>query len=554
MTTTYMSLDLPTVSVTLGPAWATKINTAITTIDSHNHAPGFGALIPATGLALSADVSFNYSGSTTGNNATGLRTTRFVSQSAKPANSADKQCLYVRDAQGNLYFIDGGGNDVKITSGGSLNSAALTNNSYTHTLISIDTTILSSDPYVVYYVDTTAAQVNITLPLSAAMDGKFLKVKHVKGTNPVRILPGVGDQFDNGLAAGSVWIYPGYGAVTFYADGVTYWYTELDGHALNGAITSTNVYTGNSLVVGNIPIASSTTKFTYGPLDLTGGGTGSSNYYTGRLPSANMFQATAGVEGIVKLAGDLGGDGTASTTPRVGTITGIGGVLSLAATAAHIHWADGTASPELGIANAAAGAGANLIIHAQKAGTIASAGGRVTIQSGSDQTASESNSRGIRFSVGTLDKFDITSPGSGTAKLGVTPLTGAGSATVAALFAGQDGSGGGNNGGNVTIQGGASGGGAGVAGTTFVGIGNGSLQGSPLTSTRNAVGLCTGSQLTTTNVPQGDGVIFIANAATPPDPGGAGGKPVGGGMLFVSAGALYWKGPTTAIPALIAAA
>ena len=45
MATTYMNLTLPTVGTTVGPTWASLLNTAITSIDSHDHSSGKGATI-----------------------------------------------------------------------------------------------------------------------------------------------------------------------------------------------------------------------------------------------------------------------------------------------------------------------------------------------------------------------------------------------------------------------------------------------------------------------------------------------------------------------------
>jgi hypothetical protein len=67
------------------------------------------------------------------------------------------------------------------------------------------------------------------------------------------------------------------------------------------------------------------------------------------------------------------------------------------------------------------------------------------------------------------------------------------------------------------------------------------------------VALCYNSIVGTTQVPQGDGVIFIGNCNTPPT-SGAGGNTTGGGLLFCNAGALYWHSTTTGSNQLIAPA
>lgn len=58
-----MGLLLPTVSVTPGPTYATMNNTAFTTIDSHTHAPGFGAPVLTPYLATVTKTA-NYTATT----------------------------------------------------------------------------------------------------------------------------------------------------------------------------------------------------------------------------------------------------------------------------------------------------------------------------------------------------------------------------------------------------------------------------------------------------------------------------------------------------------
>ncbi len=110
--TANMNLALPIVSQTLGPAWATQLNTALTQIDSHNHTSGQGVQVPSAGVNINADLTF------AGFNATSLRTTRFADQGGVLTNPADVGCLYL--ASGNLYFNSGAGAAVQITAGSGL--------------------------------------------------------------------------------------------------------------------------------------------------------------------------------------------------------------------------------------------------------------------------------------------------------------------------------------------------------------------------------------------------------------------------------------------------
>ena len=74
--TTYMDLNLPTVSSTPGPTWATMLNNAFTTVDSHNHTSGKGVPIPSAGLGIDDSVEFN------NNSATEVKSIRFQTQGA----------------------------------------------------------------------------------------------------------------------------------------------------------------------------------------------------------------------------------------------------------------------------------------------------------------------------------------------------------------------------------------------------------------------------------------------------------------------------------------
>lgn len=112
MSTTYMSLVLPTVSSTIGPLWASELNSALTVIDAHNHAAGMGQQISPSGLDISSDLSFQ------SNNATLLRSVRLAPQAAALAVGTDLRCIYA--IAGDLYYNNASGTSVQITSGGSV--------------------------------------------------------------------------------------------------------------------------------------------------------------------------------------------------------------------------------------------------------------------------------------------------------------------------------------------------------------------------------------------------------------------------------------------------
>lgn len=117
MSTPYMGLTLPVVSSTPGPLYASENNQAFLVVDAHDHAPGNGLPIPSSGINLNADLPFNT------NNATLLRSTRYVSQVSPLSLPADLTCIYV--SGGNLYYNNQIGQQVQITAGAALNATSI---------------------------------------------------------------------------------------------------------------------------------------------------------------------------------------------------------------------------------------------------------------------------------------------------------------------------------------------------------------------------------------------------------------------------------------------
>ena len=115
-TTTNMSLVLPDVSITIGATWASLLNASLILLDAHDHTTGKGSKITPSGINISSDLTF------ASNNATNLRTIRMYNNSAFTTGVNDRGCLYVLNNE--LYFIDGVGNAIQVTSGGLLNLGA----------------------------------------------------------------------------------------------------------------------------------------------------------------------------------------------------------------------------------------------------------------------------------------------------------------------------------------------------------------------------------------------------------------------------------------------
>ncbi len=111
-----MLLPIPTVSEDPGPDWATNLNACLSAIDSHNHSSGQGVQITPDGMNINADFPLN------GNNLISARSLRFTPQSGNITQPADLGCLYENGVD--LYYVDGSGNQVRITQGGSVTGSA----------------------------------------------------------------------------------------------------------------------------------------------------------------------------------------------------------------------------------------------------------------------------------------------------------------------------------------------------------------------------------------------------------------------------------------------
>lgn len=108
-TTPNMSLVLPVVQLTIGPDWASELNTALELVDSHDHTSGNGAAIPTAALGINGDLSFNSFA------ATSLDRTSYDDQIAALASV---RSIYA--VNGDLYYTNTAGDQVQITAGNSI--------------------------------------------------------------------------------------------------------------------------------------------------------------------------------------------------------------------------------------------------------------------------------------------------------------------------------------------------------------------------------------------------------------------------------------------------
>lgn len=112
-----MNLPVPSVGNTDGPQYAIDLNSCLSIIDGHTHAPGSGVQITPDGINITKDLGFN------GNNAITLRTSRYNVQSAVLTAVTDVGCVYVVGNE--LYYNDvTGGHQVKLTNNGVVNATS----------------------------------------------------------------------------------------------------------------------------------------------------------------------------------------------------------------------------------------------------------------------------------------------------------------------------------------------------------------------------------------------------------------------------------------------
>lgn len=213
MATIYMNLDLPVVLTTLGPDWATKVNTAFNTIDMHDHSVGSGVKITPAGLDISADLSFG------GNFAYSVGAVGFASKPAAVTSATYLESL--QSVNGSLYYVNNVGFPVQITSGNAVN-ASLSSLWSVKVPVAYPYTVIAGDTQKIIAVDTTAAR---TINLPAATTSVYVTIKCRSGSSsqyPITVSPAGLDSIDG--VVGSYVIQEDYRAVVFISDGISAWY------------------------------------------------------------------------------------------------------------------------------------------------------------------------------------------------------------------------------------------------------------------------------------------------------------------------------------------
>lgn len=173
MATPFMNLTLPVVTLTLGPDWASQLNAALEVVDTHDHSSGKGIKITPSGINITSDLNFN------SNAAVSLQKTQFTAQSSTLTGSLNLNSLH--SVSGDLYFTNGAGVAVQVTSGGSIISSPGAANSFSYLATNTNLSIGPADAVVYLAVDTTASR-TITLPTAASIvAGRIYVIKDASG-------------------------------------------------------------------------------------------------------------------------------------------------------------------------------------------------------------------------------------------------------------------------------------------------------------------------------------------------------------------------------------
>lgn len=229
VTSPNMGIVVPVALQQLGPAWATNIQTAFfTTLDGHNHTPGNGMQIPTAGLNINADLGFQL------NNVTQLRSARFSSNGAPLNGGSDTGCAY--NVLGDLYWNNGAGSAIQVTKSGLVNSTFTSYN--TKTAVSGNYTILSTDTFQLYLVDTSGGPVTINLPAANAVGlGRLYVFRDIANNAQNNNITIVRSGTDHINAAAANFVVNSSGAeCVMNGDGTSNWYANLTALTLTSTL------------------------------------------------------------------------------------------------------------------------------------------------------------------------------------------------------------------------------------------------------------------------------------------------------------------------------
>ena len=216
MATTFMNLNLPTPTVTLGPEWANEINAAFEVIDQHDHTSDKGQKVPTAGLNINENLDFN------SNKAQSVEALQLVNLTSVLSGATNASSLYT--SNGNLYYTNSSGVSIQMTTGGSIISTPSSASTFETVSVNSDLSIAPSSTFVYLIVDTTLNR-TITLPSASSVSaGRIYIVKDASGQsldNPITVTAQTGETIDNEL---SKQLNSECGSWMIVGDGIDSWY------------------------------------------------------------------------------------------------------------------------------------------------------------------------------------------------------------------------------------------------------------------------------------------------------------------------------------------
>jgi hypothetical protein len=318
MTTPNMALDLPVTSVTPGPTYSVKINTALTTIDAHDHTSGAGVQIPSAGITIDANLSFNsYS-------PTSVKSLVFASQSTVTTSGA----LWEKST-GDLWWTNGSGTQVQITSAGALNTAALITSIWTQYALAGNLVIGASDTYTHYLVSSAAAR-SITLPAASGVTaGRFYVFTDSTGsaaTNNITINRAGSDTIEGDA---SHILAENYGSVILVSDGTSKW--SVAGGSIANRVKGSKLWFAKAVSNPSIEQVAQTsggaTQMSITAQSSSGGNGGALALTSGASTGSN---GVGGAMSVTAGAGNgSGGGGDVTIQSGAGGSTGSGGGVTI---------------------------------------------------------------------------------------------------------------------------------------------------------------------------------------------------------------------------------
>lgn len=210
-----MGIVVPVNLTDPSPDWGARIQAALfATIDAHDHTSGKGVPIVTAALNINADLGFGSF------NATALRSSRYTSQGAPLALGPDVGCVYV--SAGELWYNDTSARQVQLTSTGAVKSAP---QALSYKTVTTSYTILSTDPYQLFWLQSGSAATAIALPSSATVAvGRtywFVDIGQNSAVNTTTITPNGADTINGVNAPFSVNVNGGTTVMT--TDGAGHW-------------------------------------------------------------------------------------------------------------------------------------------------------------------------------------------------------------------------------------------------------------------------------------------------------------------------------------------